>query len=142
MIVKSEQLRESDMLLPVLRLFPKKRFRRYVEVPLGRKRIDLICVRKGKEDEVVAIELKIGDWRKALWQATHNLQIAERTYVALWHKFVHRAEKNRELLERYGVGLISVRARSAEIVFESHDRVSRVSRSNKPEFYKMLLSEA
>ena len=139
--MESDRLKESDMLPAVLRLFPKKRFHRYVEVPLGRKRIDLLCVRKGRDDEVAAIELKIDNWREALWQAVHNLQVAERAYVALWHEFVHRAESNRHVLEQYGVGLISVRARSAEIVFESRDCVSRVARAHKPEFYRMLLSQ-
>jgi hypothetical protein len=129
------------MLAPVLRLFPKRRFRRYVEVPLGRKRIDLLCVRRGREDEVAAIELKVDDWRMAVWQATHNLQIAERAYVALWHTFVPRAERNRSILEQYGVGLISVTARSAKVVFESRDRVARVSKVHKPDFYRILVDQ-
>lgn len=137
--METERLKESEMLAPVLRLFPKRRFRRYVQVPLGRKRIDLLCVRKGRHDEVAAIELKIDDWRMALWQATHNLQIAERAYVALWHDFLPRAEKNRDILEQYGVGLISVTPGSATIVFESRDKVSRVARLHKPDFYRMLL---
>jgi hypothetical protein len=129
------------MLAPVLRLFPKRQFRRYVEVPLGRKQIDLLCVRKGRDDQVVAVELKIGKWREAVWQAIHNLQIAEQAYVALWHEYVHRAERQQELLESYGIGLISVRPRSADFVFESRDRVSRVARLHKPEFYRLLLSQ-
>lgn len=139
--MEGDRLKEGEMLGPVLRLFPKKRFRRYVEVPLGRKRIDLLCVGRGTHKQSAAVELKISAWREALWQAVHDLQVAERAYIALWHEYVHRAEKHRSLLERYGVGLIAVRPKSAMVVFDAEDEVPRIARSHKPDFYRMLISQ-
>ena len=131
---------EADMLRPVLRLFPKKRYLRFVEVPTGRKRIDLVCSPKN-EGATVAVELKISDWRQALWQASIDLQVADKAYIAIWHEFAPRAERNSELLGEYGVGLISVRPRSATIVLESNDPVFRVARESKPDFYRLLLEQ-
>ena len=130
---------ESDLLTPVLRLFPKKRFRRFPEAELGRKRIDLLCVPLIEAEQSVSVELKIKDWKQALWQASHNFHVAEESYVAIWHRYLAAAEKNRELFESYGVGLIVVRPKSAAIVFRSKDLIFRVARSHKATFYQRLV---
>ena len=135
----SARPRETALLAPVLRLFPKRRYRRYAEVPLGRKRLDLLCLPRTDEERSTAVELKVDDWRTALWQASIDLQIAHRAYVALWHEYAHRAERNADLLRRYGVGLISVGPKSARIVIESAGRPRRIPRARKPEFYRTLL---
>ena len=122
----------------MLRLFPRRLYDRYGEVPLGRKRIDLCCVPKLRKNPVVAVELKLQDWRKALWQATINFQLCNQSYIALWHQWVHRVENHLDLLEEYGVGLIVVRPRVAEFVRASQDRVIRIARKHKPQFYRLL----
>ena len=129
---------ESDMLMPVLRLYAKRRYRRFVEVPLGRKRIDVLCVPKSQELPQVSIELKISDWRKALWQATVNYQIADESYIAIWHDYVERALRRAELLRHYRVGLISVREKSARIVLPAYNRIHRLARRKKKDFYAAL----
>lgn len=131
---------EEYLLKPVLRLFPKEKYHRFKEVPLGRKRVDLLCVCKTEENPEVCVELKVKNWRKALWQAIINFQMAKRSYVAVWHKYVQRVERESDLLNKYGVGLISVGPKSAKIVIPSQDKIQRTSRKEKVVSYKSLIS--
>jgi hypothetical protein len=72
-------------------------------------------------------------------EASHNFHVAEESYVAIWHRYLAAAEKNRELFESHGVGLIVVRPKSAAIVFRSKDLIFRVARSHKATFYQRLV---
>lgn len=132
---------ESEMLLPVLRLFPKNQYRRYTEVPLGRKKIDLVCVARENVDLQICVELKVQAWKRALWQAAVNFQLGNHSYIALWHEFVHRVEAKIDLLEHYGVGLIAVEHDAATILHESRDHVFRIARQSKQDWFRMLASE-
>ena len=129
---------ERELLKPVLRLFPKDRYRRFVEVPLGRKRIDILCVPKEQLLPQISIELKVREWRRALWQAIVNLQIAQESYVAIWYRYQDRVMKHRSLMEQYGIGLIVVDALSAQKVFESKGRARRIPKEQKKAFYEAL----
>ena len=131
-------LLEQEMTSPVLGLFPASSFHHFEQVPLGRKRIDLICLSKS-EPLTTAIELKIEDWRQALWQASVNCQIAHESYIAIWEDYVHRAEKQGDLLRVYGVGLIAVSWSSTEILLPSRDPVRRIAKGKKREWYERLL---
>jgi hypothetical protein len=131
---------ETYLLRPVLRLFPKKRYYRFKEVPLGRKRIDMWCVCKAEENLEVCVELKVKDWRKALWQAIINFQMAKQSYIAIWHKYVQRVQKQDDLLKQYGVGLISVGPRSAKIIIQSENKGEGSCREDRKELYTNLVS--
>ena len=129
---------ELEMTKPTLTLYPASDFHHFEQVPLGRKSIDLVCLKKSAPF-TATIELKIQNWRQALWQASLNIQVANESYIAIWHTFVHRAEKHRELLITYGVGLIAVSSSSAELLLPSRDPVQRIARSKKHEWYEHLL---
>lgn len=131
---------ESDMTAPTLTLFPEERYLWFEQVPLGRKSIDVVCLDRGTQF-TTAVELKVSDWKRALWQASVNLQVAHESYIAIWHSFVHRAELRADLLRSYGVGLISVTESSAEVLLTSNDRVRRIARSKKYEWYQHLLEK-
>lgn len=109
--VKSKKVRkdplETALLDPVEAHFNSKEYLHYHEVPLGWRRIDLVCVGVDYEPWI-AVELKVSDWWGALKQASLNHLIADRSYVALWHRSVHRAMERRDLFEHYRVGLIEV----------------------------------
>jgi hypothetical protein len=137
--VTAEPVKEADLLPIVLRLFPKRSYRRYVEVPLGRKRVDLHCIPKHSGGTAVCIELKLTDWRRALWQAAHNFHLAERSYIAIWHTSAARIAGVGHLFEHYGVGVIIVGPRSATILMESQDKLPRIARRAKRDFYSSLL---
>jgi hypothetical protein len=131
---------ERELLKPVLRLFPKGIYRRFVEVPLGRKRIDVLCVPKQQLLPHVSVELKVKEWRRALWQAIVNLQMAQESYVAIWHRYEDRVLKHRQLMDQYGVGLIVVDGLAARTIFRSNGRPKRIRRDQKKSFYKTLVS--
>src|SRR5439155_10828360 len=83
------------------------------QVPFGLKRIDLVFKRKHDTSEIVAVELKLRDWRRAVWQAVHNRQVATYSYIALPSKCVSAVDKL--ALAKLGLGLIRVDVRSATI---------------------------
>lgn len=130
---------EIELLKPVLRLFPQRNYHRILEAALGRKRIDVLCIPRQSSGEFISIELKVRDWRKALWQALVNFQAAEQSYIAIWHKYVGAVQRSEHLLSAHGVGLISVRAGRAEIIRPSKDRVHRIAREHKQFFYEELI---
>lgn len=119
---------ESALLAPVQRLFSVDDFAHHVEAPLGRRNIDLLCVPKNRRDEWVAIELKVRNWMQAVWQANVNFQIAEQSYIAIWHEFVHLPARNIDKLLHYGIGLIEVYEDRAVIALKSKDMRRRTAR--------------
>ena len=128
---------EYALLEPTLTLFPEGRFRRFEQVPLGRKKIDIVCLKR-RAPFVCAVELKVSKWREALWQAVVNAQIADESYIAVWHEFAHRAERNADLIRAYRIGLISVETRSASFVFKPTSP-QRIAKRAKGAWYRHLL---
>ena len=131
---------ESALYAPVQRVFPRRRYYQVQEAPLGNKRIDLLCVERkaGPEAAIIAIELKVKNWRQALWQAYIDLQIASEAYVGLWHESVDSAVSHESLFHESGVGLISVTHSKASIILPSADPIYRISRDSKRAFYEEL----
>lgn len=79
----------------------------YKEVPLFSKKIDYVCINTRK-NEITAIEVKVKNWREALRQAITYRICADSVYVALWHEYLHRAEANKEMFTKFGIGLLEV----------------------------------
>ncbi len=75
------------------------------QVSFTQKRIDIVV--RGN-DKTWAIEVKINDWKGALRQAFQNKIACDLSYVAIWHKYSHRALNNKEVFESMGIGLIVV----------------------------------
>ena len=75
------------------------------EVPIVGRWADLVGAR---ESEVVAVELKLRDWRGALRQATAYQVGADRTWVAMPLAAASRAYRHRYRFEAEGVGLLAV----------------------------------
>lgn len=63
---------------------------------------------------VTAIEAKLEDWNKGLAQAIRYQRFANKTYLAMDEKYVHRADKSE--FSKYNVGLLSVGSKIKEIV--------------------------
>lgn len=57
--------------------------------------------------EIIAIEVKVSDWRRALAQATRNLVFAHRSFVALPADLADRVRTRYEFAQ-VGVGIIAV----------------------------------
>ncbi|MDB5169000.1 MAG: hypothetical protein JWO41_356 [Candidatus Saccharibacteria bacterium] len=68
--------------------------------------------------DVVAIEAKLKDWRRGLYQAYRYKDYANKSYLALYSPYVHRALKEIDEFRKYNVGLIEVSDEGLEILFE------------------------
>jgi hypothetical protein len=96
--------REDELRTPVRGLFPPERYFYKSEAPFGLKRIDMVFRPRSSGQEIIAVELKLTKWRKAIWQAASNRQIATYSYVALPAKTAGTVD--RQLLASLGLGLI------------------------------------
>jgi hypothetical protein len=105
--------RESELREPVERLFSRDEYDVGHEVRFGLKRIDLFFWRGQDSSEIIAVELKLRDWRRAVWQAVHNRQVAIWSYIALPAKSLNAVDSG--ILKSLGLGLISVSPDSARI---------------------------
>jgi len=75
------------------------------EVPLHGRYADLLVQH---EDELIAVELKLEDWREALAQAMHYQVAAHKSYIAMPLHGAALPLRSRSRLERQGVGLLAV----------------------------------
>lgn len=82
------------------------------EVPHYEKRIDVVAY-ISDDNFVEGIEAKSRDWPRAVQQAMLNLTAVDFSYVALWSKTAHRVDRN--ILDEYGIGLISVGTRWGDV---------------------------
>lgn len=109
--------KESELLCPVLALFDDSEYAVMLQAKLSRKRIDVLFVPHG-DGRWIAVELKVRDWKKALWQAAVNTQLADISYIAVWEACVGAALEQESLFKHYGVGIIAVSKSQAYIVRE------------------------
>jgi hypothetical protein len=116
--------KESTLLAPVIALLKASGYEAIVEAKFSRKRIDVLFVPSGS-GPWISVELKISNWKSALWQAALNTEIADISYVALWESSINRAVANRALFESYGVGVICVSGRGATIILRGEHREKR-----------------
>jgi len=77
------------------------------EVKIGSKIIDVVLSDINLTN-IIAIELKVKKWKKALRQAISHQLWASKTYIALPRKHMNGAIKNKSLFEKLGIGLISI----------------------------------
>ena len=77
------------------------------QVWLSQKRIDIVLIEQNTK-EILAIEVKIYDWKTAIRQANLNKIACHKSYVAIWHEFSHRALQQRDTFEDLGIGLIVI----------------------------------
>src|SRR6266567_5423238 len=105
--------RESELGNPVGRLFTQDSYNVGYEVPFGLKRIDLFFWRRKGCPEIVAVELKLRDWRRAVWQAVHNRQVATVSYIALPVRTIRAVDAR--ILRSLGLGLIGVESNEATV---------------------------
>jgi hypothetical protein len=79
-----------------------------IEVRWHQKRLDLALL--SADESLMVVELKVGDWRRAVDQAFVNRWAADSSWVALWHEKVTGAAY--EAAQEAGVGLLIVTKRT------------------------------
>lgn len=98
-------IQECDMIDSVMSFFTEQGYCSFPEVPLGQKRVDLLFVYRNFP-RMIAVELKVRDWRQAFRQALQDKFCAHKVYVAIWHETIPRID--RTLFHRYGIGVLEV----------------------------------
>lgn len=100
-------MNEVELSEKIKQFFTQRRFTVITEAPLLTKRIDVLCYKKGIfRNKMVAIEVKISHWNKALTQAIIYKLGTDQVYIAIWHEFIHRV--NIKELKKFGIGLIEI----------------------------------
>ena len=70
-------------------------------------------------DKIIAIEVKLSNWKRALIQAFKYTIFANQSYVAMDADYVHRAGANIDEFQKYNIGLLSITDRGEiESIFE------------------------
>lgn len=105
-IKKARQITEQELFLPIKRLFPAKHYLVRREIPFNAKIIDVLLMDM-KTHRLIAIEMKIRRWKKALRQAAVYQLVTSQVYIALWYRHIN--EVNKELIGKYGIGIIEVK---------------------------------
>lgn len=103
---------EKDLISPLTHYFTKKGYKIALEVPIYRNRIDMVAYNKFT---MIAIELKIKNWKRALKQATYYQFGADFTYVAMPLYESYKAYWNRFRFEKKGVGIIAINTKDGSI---------------------------
>ncbi len=96
---------EAQLAPPVAAWLEAAGYRVRTEVPIVGRWADLVGARA---DELVAVELKLRDWREALRQATAYQVGADRAWVAMPLAAASRAYRERWRFVAEGVGLLAV----------------------------------
>lgn len=75
--------------------------------------------------DVVAIEVKVSDWRKAISQAVRNKVLAHRSYIALPTTLARRVSEE-TILRTHGIGVIAISEDGVNIVRRSRQSLPKV----------------
>ena len=104
---------ERDMNEAVLNYF--KDYFSLSEVPIGNRRIDWIFYDE-KESEIIAVELKLKNWKKVLKQALTNTFCSHKSYAAVWYK--HSNNIQLDWFKQSGIGLLLVYENGIEEILQ------------------------
>jgi len=108
------------------------------EVPLlesSRKIIDIVCLSRNyastDNSELIAIEVKIKDWRKVIKQAFTRLFVADRVYIALHESNIPNNFLSTPVINNSNIGVISVNGRAKIIKKSGKSQFTIQSRKRK-----------
>lgn len=77
----------------------------FIEIPFLSKCIDMVIL---QDSEIISIEFKLKDWRRAIHQAENHLFAVDKSYICLPHRFSKSRifNKIKEDVKKKGVGLL------------------------------------
>jgi predicted RecB family endonuclease len=110
-----KRLLEESIEGDVKRFVEAKGYDVYRQVQVLGRRIDILGVREGS---MLAVELKVRDWKYAIYQAYLASLCASKVYVALPNATIHLANPN--VFVENGIGLLSVNG-NVEVVVEARE---------------------
>ena len=104
---------ELELIKPLSDYFKKQGYIIKHEVKIGFCRADLIAFKK---DEVIAIELKLKDWKKAMIQLKNYQLGADFVYLAVPLLRVYTILRKAECyLKKEGIGLLVITEKNCEV---------------------------
>ena len=104
---------ELELIKPVSDYFKKQGYDVKHEIRIGFCRADLVAFKK---DEVIAIELKLRDWKKAIIQAKNYQLGADYVYLAVpLFKSYNILRKAEHILNKEGIGLLIIKEKNCEV---------------------------
>lgn len=97
---------ESELLKPVSEYLKTLGYSIRYEIRIGFCRADIVAF---KEEEVVGIELKLSDWKKAIVQAKNYQLGCDYVYLAFpLTKVFNILQKAEHIIRKEGIGLLAV----------------------------------
>jgi hypothetical protein len=105
---------ELELTKPVSNYFQNRGYVVKREVKIGYHKADIVAF---KEENVVAIELKLRDWKKAIIQAKNYQLGTDYVYIAVpLMKSFNILKKAKHKLEEAGIGLLVVNEKTCKVV--------------------------
>jgi len=110
---------EIELVNPVIKFLKNKGYHVKKEVRIGFCRADIVGI---KNNVVVAVELKLNDWKKAIIQAKNYQLGSDYVYIAFPLKNIYNVIRKTELkLKNEGIGLLAINEKTnkVKVVIES-----------------------
>jgi len=125
---------EENLRKPVRHFFENKNYSVFDEVRLFQRGIDIIAKRR---NIIIAVELKMRDWRRAVQQAYLDLRVSDYALIALPETLWSRISR-KIYYEAYnhGLGLLSVDGEARQIM--RPERSKTIQPSLRRNFLKRL----
>ena len=103
---------ELDLYPAVIQYYQHQNYFIELEIPIHRNRIDLVAY---DSDQIIAVELKLKNWRRALRQAAYYQLGTDFSYIALpFYEAIGVCNRPWELAKE-GVGLLAVLLDKSEV---------------------------
>jgi len=110
--LKVSQLKEIHLRGSLEAFFAEHGYRTFAEVRMVNRWVDLVAVGNGR---IIAVEMKLENWREAIRQAVAYQLGADFTVVGMPLGNAINAYRNRFYFHKEGVGLFGVRVRTPEV---------------------------
>ena len=104
---------ELELIKPVSDYFKNQGYKVKHEIKIGFCRADLLAF---KNDEVVAVELKLKDWKKAIVQVKNYKLAVDYVYLAVpLFRVFNILRKAEHILKKEGIGLLISKETNCEV---------------------------
>lgn len=104
---------ELELVKPVCDYLKKDGYKINREIKIGFCIADIVAY---KDDHVIAVELKLNDWKKALQQARNYQLGADFVYIAIpLMKSYNVLRKAEYIFEREGIGLLIINEKTTKV---------------------------
>jgi len=104
---------EIELINPVIKYLKNKGYNVKKEVRIGYCRADIVGFKK---NEVISIELKLNNWKKAIVQAKNYQFGSDYVYIAFPQKKIQNIIRKAELiLKNEGIGLLAINEKNSKV---------------------------